>query len=330
MAWMFAASALGADQTITFPTGTASSPYSPANVSIDRGNTVTFNGAFDNHPLVWDAGNFATQATGMSMGYTFAQPGVYRFHCQVHPTSMVGSVTVVGDQLATPDFTFSPAQPRAGQAVTFSATAFTDPDGSIARYEWDLDGDGAFESTGQAVTHTYGAGGNYSAALRYVDDRNETSSATTRAFTVAPGAGGEPGRPGSGGAPIQPGAPGSKGSPGSGTQGAGSNGSGTKAPRLRIGARARAFHDGKARVSVTFARAATLMATLRRSGRTLATGAATTRRAGTKSITLKLTRAGMRAMRRAHGPVRATLAVVARARKGSTTATASRTLSVTG
>jgi plastocyanin len=334
------ASASAADQTITFPTAAAAGPYTPANVSVDPGDSVTFTGAFANHPLEWDAATFLAQSTGTSMAYTFTTPGLYRFHCQIHP-SMVGSVNVGGDALATPDFTWSPASPQTGQPVTFTPTGFADPDGSIARYEWDLDGDGSFEASGSAPTHVYSSAGAVTAALRYVDDRNETSSATTHAFTVVRGAGGgsgggttpAPGQPGGAGgygAPVQPGAPGSPSSPAGGAQGAGPSGAETTAPRLRLGARALAFAaTGRARVAITAPRASTVTATLKRGRTTLATGSAKLKRAGAASVTLELTRAGKRVLGRAHGSVRATLTVVARAggNAGGAAATVTKTLS---
>jgi hypothetical protein len=247
-------------------------------------------------------------------------------------------VDVAGNALATPDFTWSPGQPQAGQPVTFTATAFTDPDGSIARYEWDLDGDGTFEATGRSVTHSYSAAGTASAALRYVDDRNEPSPATTHAFTVVREAGGGPGGgaippPGQAGgtgngAPHQPGAPGDPSSPANGTQGAGPTGAETTAPRLRIGARALAFTAGRARVAITVGRASTVTATLRRGATTLATATATVRHAGAASLTLKLTRAGTGALRRARGRMRASLTVVARPRLGGTATTVKKTVTV--
>ena len=42
-------------------------------------------------------------------------------------------------------FTISPNPAKPGQTVTFNASASTDPDGTIANYEWDLDGNGTFE-----------------------------------------------------------------------------------------------------------------------------------------------------------------------------------------
>jgi plastocyanin len=327
-----AAPAAAVDQTITFPTSAGAAPYNPNDVTIEQGEAVTFNGAFSNHPLVWDAGTFNTQSDGTSRSYTFSQAGTFAFHCMIH-ASMTGVVRVNassggGNQLATPDFTWSPSSPATGQAVTFSPTSFTDPDGSIQRYEWDLDGDGSFETTGASPSKTYANAGTVTVRLRYVDDRNATSSVTAHELTVR-AAGGGPSGPGSGGsgAPNQPGAPGSPSGSNGADQGAGTGDAGSKAPRLRITARALVFRGRSARATVRVPRAATITARLKRSGAILATGRATAKRAGTITITLKLTSSGARALRR--GPIRATLTVVARPKaKGMRAATVKKTLPV--
>ena len=42
-----------------------------------------------------------------------------------------------------------------GQTVSFNASASSDPDGTIAKYEWDLDGNGSYETdTGTTPTAT--------------------------------------------------------------------------------------------------------------------------------------------------------------------------------
>jgi hypothetical protein len=110
------------------------------------------------------------------------------------------------------------------------------------------------EATGRTATRRYDQPGSVTAALRYVDDLDETSSATKHAFTVVrvagagPGAGGtpQPGQPGgTGGAPPLPSAPGSPSSPASGAQGAGPSEEGTTAPRLSVAARVLAFRDAQ-------------------------------------------------------------------------------------
>lgn len=330
-----APAAQAASATIAFPTGVAAGAYTPSDVGVDPGDTVTFNGAFANHPLVWTRGDFPTQSSGTTNTYTFTQPGLYRFHCQIH-ASMTGSVLVSGDQLATPDFTWGPAQPRTGQAVSFAPTAFADPDGSIASYLWDLDGNGSFESSGRAPTHAYINAGTYDVGLAYTDDRGETSPATRHELVIVPAPGaGAPGGGGStgggtgsgGGAPVQPGAAGSLfpapaagPAPAGGTQGAGPSTETSGATRLRIGTRALAFRSGRARIAISGApsgRALTARITYR--GRTLASGRA---RARARTITITLTRAGRTALR-SHRAIAVTLTVAA----GRTT-TASKSLKV--
>ncbi len=50
-------------------------------------------------------------------------------------------------------FTATPNPVVSGQSVTFNASTSSDPDGTIAKYEWDLDGNGSYEtSTGTTAT----------------------------------------------------------------------------------------------------------------------------------------------------------------------------------
>ena len=328
VAWGCApAVALADDHAVGFPAGALPEPYSPVDTEAAVGDSVTFSGAFASHPLVWSAGDFTTQSSGTVRSYTFTQPGRFTFHCQIH-ASMVGSVHVAGNTFATPDFSWTPASPQTGQAVTFTPGAFTDPDGTIARYEWDLDGDGFYETVGPKPTRSYSAAGTVSVALRYVDDRHEASLATAHPLTVTPGPGGGGGGTGGGGGattppPTSPTAPGrtpasgggSTTSPGSGDQSAGPSAPGTTTPRVRLGARALVFRTGHARVAVTATATGIARATLRKGTTVLATGGATLR-AGAGSIRLTLTKAGARTLRHAHGSTRATLTVLTRRRTG--------------
>jgi plastocyanin len=340
VAWVCApAVALAADHPVTFPAGTFPNfSYAPPNTEAAVGDTVTFSGAFAGHPLVWNAGDFATQSSGTTNAYTFTHPGTFAFHCQIH-ASMVGSVHVAGNVLATPDFSWAPTAPKTGQAVTFTPGAFTDPDGTVVRYEWDLDGNGSFETVGVAPSKTYSAAATYNVGLRYVDDSHETSSATTHPLTVAqaPAGGGTGGggTPSPSPTPPKPGSPspgtggtgGSTTSPSGGEQGAGTSTPGTTALRVRLGARALTFRSGHARVTVVVNLPGSVKATLRVGKAVLATGSATLR-AGTRTVRLTLTKAGARALRRAHGGVRATLTVVARRRAGAKATMVKRTLTV--
>ncbi len=57
------------------------------------------------------------------------------------------------NQSPTASFTASPNPVTSGASVTFDAAASSDPDGTIAKYEWDLDGNGSYETdTGTTAT----------------------------------------------------------------------------------------------------------------------------------------------------------------------------------
>lgn len=65
-------------------------------------------------------------------------------------------------------FTIDPAAGTLPLPVAFDASASTDPDGTIARYEWDF-GDGT-TGTGAQAGHTFTAGGVHTVRLTLVDD----------------------------------------------------------------------------------------------------------------------------------------------------------------
>ncbi|MBS1882080.1 MAG: PKD domain-containing protein [Actinobacteria bacterium] len=78
----------------------------------------------------------------------------------------VGRLVVAPDQ--SPTAIFSPPAVTAGVPASFNGTASTDPDGSVAAWNWSF-GDGATAS-GPVVNHTYSGPGTYSASLSVTDD----------------------------------------------------------------------------------------------------------------------------------------------------------------
>ena len=80
----------------------------------------------------------------------------------------------------------TPNPATAGQQVAFNAGASADPDGTIAKYEWDLDGNGTYETdtgTTATTTHTYATAGTVTVGLRVTDNAAATGT-TTRTLTV--------------------------------------------------------------------------------------------------------------------------------------------------
>ncbi len=76
------------------------------------------------------------------------------------------------------DFTFTPAQPKVGEKVTFDASASTDSDGQIVRYEWDFDGDGTVDATGKIVEYIFTRAGDFPVKLTVTDNDNLQNSVT--------------------------------------------------------------------------------------------------------------------------------------------------------
>ena len=58
----------------------------------------------------------------------------------------VRTLTVIGNLPPTASFTATPNPAIVGQTVTFNGIGSSDPDGTIAKYEWDLDGNGTYET----------------------------------------------------------------------------------------------------------------------------------------------------------------------------------------
>jgi hypothetical protein len=70
--------------------------------------------------------------------------------------------------------------------VTLTGSGSSDPDGTIAKYEWDLDGNGSYEtSTGATATTTkaFTATGALTLGLRTTDNKGATTT-TTRSLTI--------------------------------------------------------------------------------------------------------------------------------------------------
>ncbi|MEA2276609.1 MAG: hypothetical protein QOC78_1569 [Solirubrobacteraceae bacterium] len=79
--------------------------------------------------------------------------------------------TVIVDQPPVASFTFTPAAPVAGQAVSFASTS-TDADGTIVALAWDMTGNGLFtDAAGPTATKVFAHSGEQIVRLRATDDR---------------------------------------------------------------------------------------------------------------------------------------------------------------
>jgi PKD repeat protein len=167
--------------------------------------TVTFNGASstDSDGTIakyeWDLdgdGTYETNTgTKSSVTHSYSSEGEYPVRLRVTDNGgatdfAVRTVTVINNQPPTASFTAVPLSPIVGEATTFNASASKDPDGTIAKYEWDLDGNGTYETnTGSTPTasRTYTAVGNVTVGLRVTDNGGKQATSTTTVSVASNG-----------------------------------------------------------------------------------------------------------------------------------------------
>jgi YD repeat-containing protein len=189
--------------------------FMPSAVAITPGEGITWinPGTNDHHNVTFDDGTFSEPpepSTGpWSRERVFANAGTFRYYCEEHGgpggqgmsgTVFVNATASVPGTPPSASFTASPSPALVGQDVSFNATGSSDPDGSVVEYEWDLDGDGTYETnTGSLpiASRSYSTPQTVTVGLRVTDNLDVTGETTrsvtvtappTASFTVSPGA----------------------------------------------------------------------------------------------------------------------------------------------
>jgi PKD repeat protein len=150
-----------------------------------------FTGTFTNYR--WDFGNDGTFDVEGSAPVRQLPKGTVAVRLRVEVSNgdaaeVVKNVVVKGPA-PTAAFTAAPGTPRVGDAVAFDASASTPaPDGSkITSYRWDFDGDGTYDTAAAAsptATYTYSGARSYRAKLEVRDSGGE-SDTEERTITVS-------------------------------------------------------------------------------------------------------------------------------------------------
>jgi subtilisin family serine protease len=100
-----------------------------------------------------------------------------------------GTITINAPPVA--NITTLPVKPAVDDTVTLDAAGSADVDGTIETYEWDLDGDGAYDdATGVEATVAFASPGESTVGLRVTDDdglTNETTVSVTVMTRTTPG-----------------------------------------------------------------------------------------------------------------------------------------------
>jgi YD repeat-containing protein len=192
---------------------------SAAGSSDPDGSALTYKWDLDSN------GTFETDTAAVATtSRSWATTGSRTLKVQV--TDADGASTVatkivdVNNDLPVPSVAVSGGTATAGTPVTFDASASNDPDGTIARYEWDLDGNGSYETdtaASAAAVRTYPNAGTVPVRLRVTDNEGGVAT-TTFSLLVDPAAaaGGTGGTGGTGGSGGTGGTGGTGGSGGSG------------------------------------------------------------------------------------------------------------------
>ena len=176
------------------------------------GQVVTFNASSSSDSdgtivnYEWDLdgdGTFETDTDGndtTSLAYTTAGTRTIRLRVTDDDgaTDVDDNTLVVSNGRPNASFTISPNPAQIGETVTFNASASTDADGTIARYEWDLDGLPGYEVDGGSsptTTQSYMSSGTRTIRLRVTDDDGgqatdadslRINARPTPSFTISP------------------------------------------------------------------------------------------------------------------------------------------------
>jgi PKD repeat protein len=173
---------------------TPSASFSASPNPINQGQTVNFDASASTDAdgtiakYEWDLdgnGSFETDTgTTPTTSKAYTSPGDVSVKLRVTDNgggtgTATRTVTVQStNQKPTSSFTASSSSPQSGQAVTFDGAASSDPDGTIAKYEWDLDGNGSFETdtgTTSSASKSYSSADALSIRLRVTDNAGDTA-----------------------------------------------------------------------------------------------------------------------------------------------------------
>ena len=160
-------------------------------VNFDASGSTDTDGTIENYS--WDLdgdGTFETDTgTTPTTSHSYAENGAYLAAVKVTDDEGKSGIAVdtvtVENRAPTAAFTWSPTTAKKKKPVTFDASASSDPDGTVARYLWDFDGNGTVdrESQNPVVSHSFSTTGNFPVTLTVVDDDGGRDS-ETRAVTV--------------------------------------------------------------------------------------------------------------------------------------------------
>ncbi|MFC2082438.1 PKD domain-containing protein [Candidatus Bipolaricaulota bacterium] len=150
----------------------------------------------------WDFnGDGEADSSAAIVDYSFAEDGAYDVSLTVTDDSgssdtLTLQVVIGTGETAPPsapstslppiaEFEYMPANPQTGSLVLFNGTMSTDPDGQIAAYVWDFDGDSVGDSTAAIAEHIFVTVGTYDTSLTVTDDSGNRDTLTLQIIVAS-------------------------------------------------------------------------------------------------------------------------------------------------
>jgi PKD repeat protein len=165
----------------TADAGPSKSGYAGDSISFDAsGSTASWGSSITDYE--WDFNNDGTyDSSGKIVTTTFSTKGIHTVKLRVTDSLGVHAYDTTTVEILNKDpvaaFTYSPSSPKTSDEVEFIDTS-TDPDGTIASWEWDF-GDGG-TSTKKNPTHEFLDDGKYNVVLTVTDNDGGQDSETIK------------------------------------------------------------------------------------------------------------------------------------------------------
>jgi PKD repeat protein len=174
-------------RTITIGNRLPVASFSVSATEVDTGESIRFSststdpdGQIQLTEWDFDGDGQYDDASGSVVTHSFSNDGNRAVGLKVTDNDGGSRITTqqvtVRNRPPTASFTYSPNAPFTGDEVVLTSTS-TDPDGQVARYEWDLDDDGEFDDAeGSEARVRFDQPGSYQVGLRVRDDDGRRSS----------------------------------------------------------------------------------------------------------------------------------------------------------